>query len=124
MYYSKEYVDTLCARVDIVAVIKCFMKLKQDRDGQRRYRSLCPFHAERTPSFLVSPTRQSYHCFGCGAQGGVIKFLEEHQGMDYHKAIWWLAERYHFHPKQWQAWKKKQAKEDHEYEERERREKK
>lgn len=119
MYYSKEYVDALCARADIVAVIRGFMKLRRDRGyGQKRYRSLCPFHPERTPSFLVSPTRQTYHCFGCGAHGGVIKFLEEHQRMDYHRAIQWLAKRYRFHPKQWDAWKKKRAKEDRGHEER------
>ncbi len=110
MYYSKEYVDRLCCRADIVAVIKCFMKLRRDRNGQRRYRALCPFHEEQTPSFLLSSTMQTYHCFGCGRHGGVIKFLEEHQEMSYHQAIQWLAKRCRFYQKQWRAIKKKEEK--------------
>src|SRR5205085_274482 len=59
-----------------------------------RYTGLCPFHQERTPSFSVSPDRGTYHCFGCGAGGDAISFVEETEGVDFVGAIEWLADRF------------------------------
>jgi DNA primase len=67
-----QFIDDLLARVDIVEVIEQRVPLKKSgRDWSAR----CPFHDERSPSFTVSPAKQFYHCFGCGAHGSAIKFL-------------------------------------------------
>ncbi|NLW97771.1 MAG: DNA primase, partial [Xanthomonadaceae bacterium] len=66
------FIDELLARTDIVEVIQARVPLK--RQG-REYSARCPFHDERSPSFTVSPTKQFYHCFGCGAHGTAISFL-------------------------------------------------
>jgi DNA primase len=59
----------------------------------RSYKALCPFHEEKTPSFIVTPDRQTYHCFGCGAGGNVFTFLMKHQGLEFREAIDLLAAR-------------------------------
>src|SRR5690606_34786970 len=66
------FIDDLLARTDIVEVVGSRVPLK--RQG-REYSARCPFHDERSPSFTVSPTKQFYHCFGCGAHGTAISFL-------------------------------------------------
>src|SRR5690606_36368610 len=66
------FIDDLLARTDIVEVINARVPLK--RQG-KEYSARCPFHDERSPSFTVSPTKQFYHCFGCGAHGTAISFL-------------------------------------------------
>ena len=76
MYYPDEIVEELRTRSSIVDVISGYMKLS--RKGSS-YMGLCPFHAEKTPSFSVSPSRQSYHCFGCGASGDVYSFVMEYE---------------------------------------------
>lgn len=107
MSYSQEYVDQLCYRADIVDVVRCFVPLRTRGSENQEHVGLCPFHKERTPSFIVHSRRKIWHCFGCGWHGGVVRFLMLHQEMTYHQAIRWLADRYHFYPKQWQALKKK-----------------
>jgi len=86
----QSFIDELVARADIVEVIDTRVPL---RKAGRDYVACCPFHSEKTPSFTVSPAKQFYHCFGCGAHGSVIGFLMEHAGMSFVEAVEELAER-------------------------------
>jgi DNA primase len=85
-----EFVEELRKAVDIVDVISDYVPLR--RTG-RSYVGLCPFHSEKTPSFSVSPDRQLYHCFGCGAGGTVIRFVMEIDGLSFAEAVAKLADR-------------------------------
>jgi DNA primase len=85
----RDFIDTLLARVDIVDVIDRRVPLK--KAGQN-YQACCPFHSEKTPSFTVSPTKQFYHCFGCGAHGTAISFLMEYEHMSFRDAVATLAQ--------------------------------
>jgi DNA primase len=84
-----SFKQELLHRVDIVDVIERYVPLKK---GGANYLACCPFHTEKTPSFTVSPTKQFYHCFGCGAHGNAISFLIEYQGLGYVEAVKDLAE--------------------------------
>ncbi|HET9484682.1 MAG TPA: DNA primase [Xanthomonadales bacterium] len=84
------FLDELLARTDIVEVIEQRVPLKR---AGREFRANCPFHDERTPSFWVSPQKQFYHCFGCGAHGTAIKFLIEYDRMEFLDAVEELAQR-------------------------------
>jgi DNA primase len=84
----KEFIDQLLSRVDIVDVIGARVPLKK---AGREYMACCPFHNEKTPSFTVSPTKQFYHCFGCGVHGSAISFLMEYEHLEYVEAIEALA---------------------------------
>src|SRR5881275_2867744 len=84
-----DFIQTLLARVDIVEVIDRFVPLKK---AGANYSACCPFHNEKTPSFTVSPSKQFYHCFGCGAHGNAIGFMMEYSGYAYPEAIRALAE--------------------------------
>ena len=86
----QTFIDELIARADIVEIIGLRVPLKK---AGREYRACCPFHNEKTPSFWVSPDKQFYHCFGCGAHGTVLKFLMEHDRMAFPEAVEDLAER-------------------------------
>jgi DNA primase len=85
----QEFIQSLLGRVDIVDVVDRHVKLKK---AGANYQACCPFHTEKTPSFTVSPSKQFYHCFGCGAHGNAIGFLMEYQGLAYPEAIRMLAE--------------------------------
>jgi DNA primase len=85
----QEFIQSLLGRVDIVDVVDRHVKLKK---AGANYQACCPFHNEKTPSFTVSPSKQFYHCFGCGAHGNAIGFLMEYQGLAYPEAIRMLAE--------------------------------
>lgn len=85
----QDFIQQLLARVDIVDVIDKHVKLK--KAGQN-YSACCPFHNEKTPSFSVSPTKQFYHCFGCGVHGTAISFLMEYSGMGFRDAVQELAD--------------------------------
>src|SRR3989440_3846691 len=85
----QEFIQSLLARVDIVDVVDRHVKLKK---AGSNFSACCPFHTEKTPSFTVSPSKQFYHCFGCGAHGNAIGFLMEYQGLAYPEAIRSLAE--------------------------------
>jgi len=85
----RDFIDTLLARVDIVDFIDRRVPLK--KAGQN-YQACCPFHNEKTPSFTVSPTKQFYHCFGCGAHGTVLGFLMEYEHMSFRDAVAALAQ--------------------------------
>jgi len=84
-----SFKQELLHRVDIVDVIERSVPLKK---GGSNYVACCPFHSEKTPSFTVSPAKQFYHCFGCGAHGNAISFLMEYQGLGYVEAVKDLAE--------------------------------
>ncbi len=86
----QHFIDELIARADIVEVIGTRVQLKK---AGREYRACCPFHNEKTPSFWVSPDKQFYHCFGCGAHGTVLGFLMEHDHMAFPEAVEELATR-------------------------------
>src|SRR6201997_4710648 len=79
-----DFIQTLLARVDIVPVIDRHVALKK---AGANFAACCPFHSEKTPSFTVSPTKQFYHCFGCGAHGTAIGFLMEFGGRPFPEAV-------------------------------------
>src|SRR5215467_9281310 len=83
-----DFIQTLLARVDIVQVIDRHVPLKK---AGANFAACCPFHSEKTPSFTVSPTKQFYHCFGCGAHGTAIGFLMEYAGRSFPDAVEELA---------------------------------
>src|SRR5690554_521369 len=83
-----QFIDELLSRVDIVDIIDARVPLKK---AGKNLHACCPFHNEKTPSFTVSPTKQFYHCFGCGAHGTAIGFLMEHQGLSFVEAVHELA---------------------------------
>lgn len=85
----QSFIQELLARVDVVEVVGKHVKLKK---SGANWMGLCPFHNEKSPSFSVSPTKQFYHCFGCGAHGSAIGFLMEHAGLGYVDAIEDLAQ--------------------------------
>ncbi len=85
----RSFIDDLVDRADIVDVIGQRLDLKK---RGREYVALCPFHDEKSPSFTVSPDKQFYHCFGCGAHGTALSFLMEHDHLDFVEAVENLAE--------------------------------
>src|SRR5210317_1827785 len=84
----QDFIDDLIARADIVEVVGRRVQLKK---AGREFKACCPFHDEKTPSFTVSPAKQFYHCFGCGAHGTVLTFLMEHDHMEFVEAVEELA---------------------------------
>jgi DNA primase len=84
-----NFIDELLARVDIVDVIERRVPLKK---AGREWTACCPFHNERTPSFYVSPAKQFFHCFGCGAHGSAIKFLMDYERLEFPDAVEELAQ--------------------------------
>ncbi|MBL8276960.1 MAG: DNA primase [Pelomonas sp.] len=84
------FIHDLLSRVDIVEVVGRHVELKK---AGINHKGLCPFHGEKSPSFIVSPSRQTYHCFGCGAHGDAIRFLTEHHGMGFMDAVRDLAQQ-------------------------------
>jgi DNA primase len=86
----QSFIDDLTARADIVELIGSRVELKK---AGREYRACCPFHNEKTPSFWVSPAKQFYHCFGCGAHGTALGFLMEYDKLSFPEAIEELAGR-------------------------------
>ena len=80
----QDFIDQLLNRVDIVDVVERYVPLK--KSGQN-YMACCPFHKEKSPSFSVSPSKQFYHCFGCGVHGNAIRFVMEHAGMSFVDAV-------------------------------------
>lgn len=85
----QSFIQDLLGRVDIVEVVDRYVKLKR---GGANYSACCPFHTEKSPSFTVSPTKQFYHCFGCGAHGTAIGFMMEYSGMGFVDAVKDLAQ--------------------------------
>ncbi len=85
-----DQVDEIKQKVDIVSLIGEYIELKK---AGRNFRALCPFHSEKTPSFMVSPELQMYKCFGCGESGDVFSFLEKYDGMEFREALKFLADK-------------------------------
>jgi len=90
MAIPESFIHELLNRVDVVDVIDASVPLKK---AGANYHACCPFHNEKTPSFTVSPTKQFYHCFGCGAHGTALGFLMEYQGLGFIDAVHELAKR-------------------------------
>ena len=80
----ESFKQDLLNRVDVVEVVSRYVRLKK---GGANFQGLCPFHNEKTPSFTVSPAKQFYHCFGCGAHGNAIGFLMAYGGLGYVDAV-------------------------------------
>jgi len=85
-----ETIEHIAAANDIVEVIGSYFPLKR---AGANFRALCPFHQEKTPSFMVSPSRQTFHCFGCGAGGSVFRFVMDYEHTDFPSAVRKLAAR-------------------------------
>ena len=85
-----DQVEEVKSKTDIVSVIGEYVDLKK---AGRNFKGLCPFHSEKTPSFMVSPELQIFKCFGCGHSGDSYTFLQEHEGMDFPESLRVLAKR-------------------------------
>ncbi len=90
MKYSDEIIQRVKEATDIVSVIGEYVPLKKSGTS---YKGLCPFHSEKSPSFTVSPTRNGFHCFGCGKGGNVITFIMEMEKMPFPEALRLLADK-------------------------------
>ncbi|MCE5319228.1 MAG: DNA primase [Parachlamydia sp.] len=92
--FSKESLETLRQRIDLVDVLSAHIDLKR---AGASYKAPCPFHDEKTPSFMVQKGDQHYHCFGCGAHGDAITFLMTHLKLSFNQAVESLAQQFHVH---------------------------
>src|SRR3989338_2712860 len=89
--FSKNSLEHLRSRIDLVEVLNPYLKLH--RSGSA-FKALCPFHEEKSPSFVVQKGDSHYHCFGCGAHGDAIQFLMTHLRMSFMEAVESLAEKF------------------------------
>ena len=80
----ESFIQELLARIDIVDVVERYVQLKK---AGANYQACCPFHSEKSPSFTVSPSKQFYHCFGCGAHGSAISFIMQYAGLGFIEAV-------------------------------------
>lgn len=87
---AEGILEEIRARLDIVDVISEYVELR--RSGQN-YKGLCPFHSEKTPSFMVSPDKQIFHCFGCGVGGSSVNFIMKYENLSFHEALRFLAKK-------------------------------
>lgn len=90
--YTKESLEALRQKIDLVDVLGAHIDFKK---AGASYKALCPFHDERTPSFMIHKGDTHYHCFGCGAHGDAIAFLMQHQKLTFSQAVENLAQRFH-----------------------------
>ena len=88
---DRKTIDEIYSKADIVEVVSEFVSLHK---AGVNYKGLCPFHNEKTPSFVVSPSKGICHCFSCGKGGNVVHFLMEHEQMTFPEALKWLANKY------------------------------
>ena len=89
-FYSDELIEKICEANDIVDVISQNVKLVKKGNS---YFGLCPFHNEKSASFSVTPSKQMYYCFGCGAGGNVITFVRQYENYSFKEAVEYLADR-------------------------------
>ncbi|EKE05674.1 MAG: hypothetical protein ACD_19C00182G0002 [uncultured bacterium] len=87
---SNNQIEEVKNKTDIVSLISEYIEVKK---AGRNYKANCPFHGEKTPSFMITPELQMYKCFGCGKSGDCFTFLEEHEGMEFYEALKYLAEK-------------------------------
>ena len=90
MYYPEELIEEIRVKNEIVSVISGYVRMQKKGSS---YFGLCPFHNEKSPSFSVSPAKQMYYCFGCGAGGNVITFVMEYENLTFQEAVRMLADR-------------------------------
>ncbi len=90
MYYPEEVIEEIRMKNDIVDVVSGYVKLQKKGSS---YFGLCPFHNEKSPSFSVSPNKQIYYCFGCGAGGNVISFVMQYENYTFQEAVKFLAQK-------------------------------
>ena len=90
MFYPEDIVEEVRTKNDIVDIVSGYVKLQKKGSN---YFGLCPFHNEKSPSFSVSPSKQMYYCFGCGAGGNAITFLMEYENYTFVEALKYLADR-------------------------------
>ena len=90
MYYPEEVIEEIRMKNDIVDVVSGYVKLQKKGSS---YFGLCPFHNEKSPSFSVSPGKQIYYCFGCGAGGNVISFVMQYENYTFQEAVKFLAQK-------------------------------
>ena len=90
MYYPEELIEEIRVKNDIVSVISGYVRMQKKGSN---YFGLCPFHNEKSPSFSVSPSKQMYYCFGCGAGGNVITFVMEYENLTFQESVKMLADR-------------------------------
>ena len=86
----ESFLEELKLRCDIEQTVSSYVLLKR---AGRNLKGLCPFHSEKTPSFVVYPDSQSFYCFGCGAGGDVVTFIRRAENLEYVEAVKYLAER-------------------------------
>ncbi len=106
MAFDRSFLDELQARCDIVEVVSRYVQLKK---SGANYFGLCPFHNEKTASFSVSQDKQIFHCFGCGAGGGAIRFVMQMEGLEYPDAVRFLAQQYHLPVRETQQRNKRES---------------
>ncbi len=100
MRYDELSIDQVQSAHNIVDVISQYVKLKR---AGRNYKGLCPFHGEKTPSFMVQPEKQIFHCFGCAAGGDVFGFVMKHENMSFPEAVRFLAEKAGIELPKWES---------------------
>jgi len=88
---DRTTIDQVMERANVFDVVSDFVDLKKQGTS---FKACCPFHKEKTPSFVVTPSKDVWHCFGCGKGGGAVDFVMEHEGMTYPEAIRWLCKKY------------------------------
>lgn len=93
-FFTKESLEALRQKVDLLEVVEPHVEMKR---AGAVFKGLCPFHEEKTPSFIVQKGDPHYHCFGCGAHGDAIRFLMEHQRLPFHDAVEHLAQKFGVH---------------------------
>ena len=89
-YISQEIIDSILHQADIVQIISEYIPLTR---AGRNYKALCPFHEEKNPSFMVSPEKQVFHCFGCGAGGNIFTFLMKWENISFPEAVRIIAQK-------------------------------
>ncbi|MDP1609124.1 MAG: DNA primase [Chlamydiales bacterium] len=98
--FSRASLELLRSRIDLVEVLSPYVKLQKTGAS---YKALCPFHEEKSPSFVIQRGDSHYHCFGCGAHGDAIEFLMTHMRMNFLEAVESLADKFHVHLEETQA---------------------